>query len=136
MCRRLVFGINQPEVSWAAFLWSCANLIRSNDSITFVHVIENNKKGESAVTNTTNDMTRYENYCRRFGLKYETVIAKGTPAAFIAGITIECDLCILGSSRTRSFVSSLTGCFASDVSKICDCPILIVKEPKVLHKTT
>ncbi len=135
MNRRLVFGIKQPEVAWAAFAWSCANLIRSNDAITLVDVIDDD--GEIDLANKAKYVRKFESYCRHFGLKYETTIAEGPPADFIAGIVIdlECDLCILGSSRTCGCLSPSGGCFASEVSRKCTCPVLIVKEPKVRRTT-
>ena len=124
MNRQLAFGIAASELSWAAFAWSCANLIRSGDNVVFIHIVENKS---SCFADVQEIMARCEKQCLRFKVNFETIILNGNACSEIMKIITgkSVDLLVVGSKPGGRFTSELT----FKMSKaICDFPVLCIPQ--------
>lgn len=140
--RTIAFGIDSSKESFAAFSWAVANLIRQTDMVLLIHVYQRDYVFGSQYSKLANDncrdtakgiVTRYEERCKRHGLKCQSVVAEGSPTKIIAETTNtnRCSLCILGSTRRSYLMRYVLGSLVSGVLQLVTCPVMIIKKPKV-----
>ncbi len=140
--RTIAFGIDSSKESFAAFSWAVANLIRQTDLVLLIHVYQRDYVFGSQYSKLANDncrdmakgiVTRYEERCKRHGLKCQSVVAEGNPTKVIADFTSanNCSLCIMGSKRRSYLMRFVLGSLVSGVLQLVTCPVMIIKKPKV-----
>jgi nucleotide-binding universal stress UspA family protein len=136
LSRTLAFAIDNSEEARSAFSWASANLIQGNDLVLLIHVHQktsadsNKKKIESLRSKV---FARFEECCRRNKWNCRTIIVDGDPVTQIAELTQkhDCDLCILGMKSKHGLLMARHRCIASEMARLCTCPVMIVKKPKV-----
>jgi nucleotide-binding universal stress UspA family protein len=133
--RKIAFGITDSRESLAAFSWACANIVQENDTLLLVHACENATSSKSEANEI---LEEYQSRCLKLGFKCLTMTVTGRPVVQIAETArnLFVDLVVLGSRRRNNLMKALLGSTASKIAQKCQCPVMIVKLPKVITSSS